>query len=138
MEFGRRRTPHSPSGASTARNDARSYRYTEGGPQRDEDALDVNTLWVRNKPPVSAIVQHLKVDLRHRITNATSESMNAKIQWVKFTARGFRNRQNFVHAIYFHCGGLDLTPESTQRNKTLSTGCMAARTDAIRSRPAKQ
>ena len=32
--------------------------------------------------------------LRHRITNATSESLNAKIQWVKYTARGFRNKQN--------------------------------------------
>lgn len=47
---------------------------------------------------------------RHRITNAASESMNSKIQWVKYTARGFRNVQNFVHAIYFHCGGLDLAP----------------------------
>lgn len=52
--------------------------------------------------------------LRHRITNASSESINAKIQWVKYTARGFRNRQNFVHAIYFHCGGLDLLPEATK------------------------
>ena len=25
--------------------------------------------------------------IRHRITNATSESLNAKIQWVKYTAR---------------------------------------------------
>jgi transposase len=48
--------------------------------------------------------------LRHRITNATSESLNAKIQWVKYTARGFRNKQNFVNAIYFHCGGLNLAP----------------------------
>jgi transposase len=30
------------------------------------------------------------------------------------TARGFRNRQNFVHAIYFHCGGLNLAPEATK------------------------
>ncbi len=52
--------------------------------------------------------------LRHRITNASSESMNAKIQWVKYTARGFRNLQNFVHAIYFHCGGLDLAPSPTK------------------------
>lgn len=51
--------------------------------------------------------------LQHGITNATSESLNAKIQWVKYTARGFRNFQNFVHAIYFHCGGLDLTPAPT-------------------------
>jgi len=51
---------------------------------------------------------------RHRITNASSESINAKIQWVKYTARGFRNKTSFVHAIYFHCGGLDLAPESTK------------------------
>ena len=42
--------------------------------------------------------------------NAVSEALNAKIQWVKYTARGFRNQQNFVNAIYFHCGGLELAP----------------------------
>jgi len=51
--------------------------------------------------------------LKHGITNATSESLNSKIQWVKYTARGFRNFQNFVTAIYFHCGGLDLAPSAT-------------------------
>jgi hypothetical protein len=30
--------------------------------------------------------------LTHPITNATSESINAKIQWVKYTARGFRDK----------------------------------------------
>jgi len=30
--------------------------------------------------------------LRHRITNAASESINGKIQWVKYTARGFRKK----------------------------------------------
>ena len=50
--------------------------------------------------------------LRHRVTNATSESINSKIQWVKYTARGFRNKDNFVTAIYFHCGGLDLSPST--------------------------
>lgn len=48
--------------------------------------------------------------LRHRVTNAASESINSKIQWVKYTARGFRNKQNFIHAIYFHCGDLKLAP----------------------------
>jgi transposase len=51
--------------------------------------------------------------LRHRITNAASESINAKIQWVKYTARGFRNPRNFIRAIYFHAGGLDLAPRPT-------------------------
>jgi hypothetical protein len=46
--------------------------------------------------------------LRHRITYAGSKSINAKNQWVTRTARGFRNRQNFIHAIYFHRCGLDL------------------------------
>ena len=48
--------------------------------------------------------------LRHPITNALSESINSKIQWVKYTARGFRNKRNFQIAIYFHCGRLDLAP----------------------------
>ena len=48
--------------------------------------------------------------LAHPITNALSESLNSKIQCVKYTARGFRNRENFKTAIYFHCGGLDLLP----------------------------
>ena len=47
---------------------------------------------------------------RHRITNAVSEGLNSKIQWVKSTARGFRNFNNFTTAIYFHCGKLDLQP----------------------------
>jgi len=51
--------------------------------------------------------------LRHPVTNAISESINSRIQWVKYTARGFRNKGNFVSAIYFHCGGLDLMPKST-------------------------
>lgn len=48
--------------------------------------------------------------LKHRITNAMSESLNSKIQWIKYTARGFRNRDGFRRAIYFHCGGLALNP----------------------------
>ena len=38
--------------------------------------------------------------LQHRITNAASESLDAKIQLAKYTARGFRNKQNFTKAIY--------------------------------------
>lgn len=49
--------------------------------------------------------------LKHGVTNAVSEGLNSRIQWVKATARGFRNQQNFIHAIYFHCGGLNLDPE---------------------------
>lgn len=48
--------------------------------------------------------------LQHRLTNAGLEAVNATIQWVKKTARGFRNVEHFKTAIYFHCGGLDLYP----------------------------
>lgn len=49
------------------------------------------------------------------VTNARAEGINAKIQWLKFNARGFRNRERFRKAIYFHLGGLDLYPEGLKR-----------------------
>ncbi len=45
-------------------------------------------------------------------TNARSESLNSCIQWIKRKACGFRNRDRFRTAIYFHLGRLDLYPES--------------------------
>jgi transposase len=45
-----------------------------------------------------------------RATNAAAESVNSKIQRVKRLACGFRNRERFRNAIYFHLGGLDLLP----------------------------
>lgn len=47
---------------------------------------------------------------KHRITNATAEGINSKIQMVKMMACGYRNRNHYRAAIYFHCGGLDLYP----------------------------
>jgi transposase len=46
------------------------------------------------------------------VTNARAEGINSKIQWIKRMASGYRNRENFRNAIYFHLGGLDLYPES--------------------------
>ncbi len=48
--------------------------------------------------------------LRYQHTNALAESLNAKIQMIKYRARGYRNRDNFRLAILFHCGGLDTNP----------------------------
>ncbi len=45
------------------------------------------------------------------ITNARAEGINRKIQWIKRKACGYRNRERFRMAIYFHLGGLDLYPE---------------------------
>jgi transposase len=43
-------------------------------------------------------------------TNALAESLNSIVQTIKSKARGFRNRERFRNAIYFHLGGLDLYP----------------------------
>jgi transposase len=53
---------------------------------------------------------------RHRITNASLEAMNTTIQQVKRRSRGFRNRDRFREAIYFHCGGLALYPAGVTRS----------------------
>jgi len=52
--------------------------------------------------------------LTYPITNAVTEGINSKIQWIKYTARGFRNRRSFRTAILFHCGGLDLYPHESR------------------------
>jgi len=46
--------------------------------------------------------------------NARAEAINAKIQRVKRMACGYRNRDRFRAAIYFHLGGLDLKPRLAQ------------------------
>ena len=75
--------------------------------------------WARRSrlAPIKRLATSLKTRLttllnyfRCPVTNAASESLNSKIQWIKYTARGFRSRQGFRTAIYFHCGGLDLYP----------------------------
>jgi transposase len=44
------------------------------------------------------------------VTNSLAESKNARIQKIKATACGFRNRARFRRSILFHLGGLDLMP----------------------------
>jgi transposase len=46
----------------------------------------------------------------HPITNAGAEGLNSRIQAIRVSARGYRNREHFKTAIYFHCGGLQLYP----------------------------
>lgn len=44
------------------------------------------------------------------VSNARTESINARIQRIKRNACGYRSRKRFRIAILFHCGGLDLYP----------------------------
>jgi len=70
----------------------------------------------RLKPVIDAaltVKRHLRNVLTyftHRITNAVTEGINSKIQTIKKAAYGFRNKENFKTAIFFHCGGLQLYP----------------------------
>jgi transposase len=48
-----------------------------------------------------------------RITNATAEGINSKIQTLKLMACGYRNREHDKTVILFHCGGLDLYPSAS-------------------------
>lgn len=48
--------------------------------------------------------------LDHRITNATAEGLNSRIETIRKRACGIPNFEHFRIAVYFHCGGLDLFP----------------------------
>jgi transposase len=48
----------------------------------------------------------------HRITSAGAEGLNSRIQAIRVSARGFRNREHLKTAIFFHLGGLDLYPQT--------------------------
>lgn len=61
---------------------------------------------------LKAHLENILTYLTHRVTNAVTEGLNAKIQWIKYSARGFRTREAFKAAIHFHCGGLDLEPRA--------------------------
>ena len=49
--------------------------------------------------------------IEHRITNATGEGLNSKIQALKCAARGFRNFANYRVRILFFCGKLEIYPQ---------------------------
>lgn len=46
-----------------------------------------------------------------KANNGGAESINGRIQLIKVRSRGFRNKQRFRNAIYFHLGDLVLYPE---------------------------
>lgn len=55
-----------------------------------------------------------------KATNAGAESHNAQVQRIKNQACGFRNRERFRNAIYFHLGALDLYPRPASATHTTS------------------
>jgi len=64
--------------------------------------------WLRWASSSSATFPNSLTYLLHRLTNAGMEAVNATIQRVKKTAKGFGNVEHIKTAICFHFGGLDL------------------------------
>lgn len=65
------------------------------------------------KKVAKTIKTHLWGILNAIILNANNggaESINGRIKLIKVRSRGFRNKERFRNAIYFHLGGLDLYP----------------------------
>lgn len=89
-----------------------------------ESAEEIFRAWyswaIRSRlAPIKRVARMLKRHLHGvlnaivaRVTNARIEGLNTMIQWLKRSARGFRNRDRFRNAIYFHLGGLDLYPDA--------------------------
>jgi transposase len=72
---------------------------------RLDPIIDVARTLKRHLPDLLAFFDH-------RITSAGAEGLNSRIQAIRVSARGYRNRDNFKTTIYFHCGGLDLYPQT--------------------------
>ncbi len=75
--------------------------------------------------PVKQVARMIKNHLEgiitaivNRVHNARAEGINSLIQWLKYSARGFRNRERFRNAIYFHLGRLDLYPTGARTTST--------------------
>jgi hypothetical protein len=53
---------------------------------------------------------------KHRFKALRDSTLKAVRAWaIKIRSRGFRNKQRFANAIYFHLGGLDLYTEAISR-----------------------
>ncbi|MEJ1472115.1 MAG: ISL3 family transposase [Candidatus Sedimenticola sp. (ex Thyasira tokunagai)] len=50
-----------------------------------------------------------------KVSNGPAEGLNSRIKMIKFRSRGFRNKERFANAIYFHLGGLSLYPEGVTK-----------------------
>ena len=48
----------------------------------------------------------------HPITNAGAEGLNSRVQAIRVSARGYRNREHFKIALHFNLGELALYPQT--------------------------
>ena len=72
--------------------------------------------------PIKAVAKTLKEHLWGilnaivlKVSNGPAEGLNSRIKMIKVRSRGFRNKERFANAIYFHLGGLELYPATLAR-----------------------
>ncbi|MBE6373735.1 MAG: transposase [Lentisphaerae bacterium] len=53
----------------------------------------------------------IQAPVMNGISNSAAEGLNSKIEFIKRSACGYRNKDIFRTAILFHCGKLNLMPE---------------------------
>ena len=94
--------------------DGTGYRVEAGGHTvaelvRPRRGASPTTSVIAIRPSVAEVPRNL---LRFYLwfSSPMSEGVAGKIQALKKMAHGFRNRDHFKIAIYFHCGDLDLYP----------------------------
>jgi transposase len=117
IEFAKLRKAHERLGRAWAMKETFSHLwdYTYVGAARkffgDWYGWAIRSRFQHMKAAAGVIARHIEnilTYLRIPITNAASESVNSKVQWFKYQARGFRNEARFMRSILFHCGGLEL------------------------------
>lgn len=113
---------------------ARAWSYKERAmmgwaPGTRKGAREAWLAWYRSAircrlEPIKRVARMVKRHLEGIVTamvqgvsNARAESINAGVQKLKYMARGFRNRERFRNAIYFHLGGLDLYPAGVSHDR---------------------
>lgn len=71
--------------------------------------------------PIKAVAKTIKAHLWGilnaivlKVSNGPAEGLNSRIKMIKVRSRGFRNKERFANAIYFHLGGLDLYPDGVR------------------------
>ncbi len=116
IEFAKLRKAHERLGRAWAMKETftQLWDYTYIGAARtfftDWYAWAIRSRLRHMKEVARVIARHIEnilTYLRIPITNVARESVNSKIQWFKYQARGFRNEARFMRSILFPCGGLD-------------------------------
>lgn len=80
------------------------------GQRKDVVALLVKNMVLTLKLHLWGILNELSLGVH----NGHAENTHARSQRIKARACGFRSRERFRNAIYFHCGGLEIMPEGVE------------------------